>query len=139
MSADADFDAHESAFADLGVETTGSTNLRRFRAFFGASPRVCAALWTRILPLLDAEATVGAERRHLLWALHFLKVYDVEEVSARLFSVTEKTFRRRVREMVGFLARADMVSCASAAIGSFSLILLFSSTAFLICFVCSFN
>jgi hypothetical protein len=50
----------------------------RFKSLFGASSTIVAEIWHRI------EATVAAEdpnakRKHLLWALVFLKVYATSE------------------------------------------------------------
>jgi hypothetical protein len=54
---------------------------RRFLALFGASPIVVAELWERIEPSINGDEVRFhcAKRKHLLWALVFLKVYGVNE------------------------------------------------------------
>ena len=46
---------------------------RRFREFFGTSLRVVEIIWT----MLETESLLpdGCSPKHLLWALHFMKVY----------------------------------------------------------------
>ena len=73
--------------------------LRRFRAFFGASPEVCSQLWDHLSP----SETINrlARPKHLLWALVFLKVYASESVLCTLVSCPdEKTFRKWTRVFV---------------------------------------
>ena len=48
----------------------------RIRSLFGAPFIVIADLWERIEPKIDKA---GAERKHLLWSLVFLKVYGSSE------------------------------------------------------------
>ena len=50
---------------------------QRIRSLFGAPSDVIANLWERVGPFIDRA---GADRKHLLWALVFLKVYASEEV-----------------------------------------------------------
>jgi len=50
---------------------------KRIRSLFGAPCDVIANLWERVEPCVDKA---GADRKHLLWALVFLKVYASEEV-----------------------------------------------------------
>ena len=79
-----------------------STELRRFRAFFGVSPSTCAFLWGKI-------RTHGLAPRarpvHLLWALLFLNLYDPEEVIAGFLGVDERTYREWSFELVKVIAR----------------------------------
>ena len=54
----------------------------RFRSLFGAPPVIIAKLWMMIEPTLEEEVDdrfMGAERKHLLYALVFLKVYAPNE------------------------------------------------------------
>ena len=46
-------------------------------SLFGASSDVIANLWEQVEPYIDKA---GADWKHLLWALVFLKVYASEEV-----------------------------------------------------------
>jgi len=52
---------------------SAGTEDRHFRGFFGASPFVVAKLWL-LMAHLDLIPTEG-NIKHLLWTLHFLKVY----------------------------------------------------------------
>ena len=59
---------------------------------FGAMPVVCCLLWNRIDPYVTMPD--GVHKKHLLWALYFLKVYDTEENSAQsIGGVDKQTFR----------------------------------------------
>lgn len=84
----------ESALAVMGVNHdhryVASTIERKIRAFFGAPVIVIEDVWTRIQPL-DRR---GAQRKHLLWALVFLKVYSTEDVHCRIVGTKDiGTFR----------------------------------------------
>ena len=51
------------------------------------SPDLCCDIWTR----LDAHNfIVGAQYKHLLWALYFRKVYGKEEDNANYSGVDER-------------------------------------------------
>jgi hypothetical protein len=50
----------------------------RFKSLFGASSTIVAEIWHRIEETVAAEDP-NAERKHLLWALVFLKVYATSE------------------------------------------------------------
>ena len=50
-----------------------STETRLFREFFGTSERVVELVWE--LVVRDELRPRGGHPEHLLWALHFLKVY----------------------------------------------------------------
>ncbi len=63
---------------------------RRFRGIFGASPAVCARVWS----IIRAEVLRGGMPVHLLWALLFLKLYNIEHVHSALVGADEKTFRK---------------------------------------------
>ena len=65
---------------------------RRFRAFFGAMPAVCADMWQMMNPF--EEMSKYARPVHLLWGLMLMKVYATEEVLAGIAGVSEKTFRK---------------------------------------------
>ena len=88
-----------SAFIRLGKKLTNradvnhpcfSTELRRFRAFYGVSPTTCALLWGR---MRSAGFAPRAKPVHLLWALLYVNLYDPEEVIAGFLGVDEQTYR----------------------------------------------
>ena len=62
---------------------------RKFRAFFGTSPQVCAIVWNSL-----SNRPPKSQPKHLLWGLMLLKQYHIESVNAALTGVTEKTFRK---------------------------------------------
>ena len=64
---------------------------QRIRSLFGAPSDVIANLWERVEPYIDKA---GADRKHLLWALVFLKVYASEEVHCTIVGWTNpKTYQ----------------------------------------------
>ena len=64
----------------------------RFRSCFGASSEIVADLWNRIETSID-EA--GAEPKHLLWALVFMKVYSTEDIHCSIVGwPSVRTFRK---------------------------------------------
>jgi len=92
-----------SVFVDVGLKiigrsqstaTQGMAQKRRWRKLFGASPVVCSCLWALIDPLNNRRLPSKAEIKHLLWALVFMRDYDVEENHAVLTGADEKTYRK---------------------------------------------
>lgn len=83
-------------------------SLRQFKAHFGVSPRVVAAIWKRI----DRRDLAPAEflPSHLLWTLLFLKLYSCEDVLASLVGTTRLTFRKWVWIGIAILGDLDLVS-----------------------------
>lgn len=76
-----------------------TTDIRRFRSFFGTTPVVCSKIWAMLSPF--SSMPPGVHPKHLLWALSFLKVYASESVLVSMFgSPSEKTFRKWVKEFV---------------------------------------
>jgi hypothetical protein len=67
-------------------------HLRRWKHFYGALPDLCCIVWKK----LDAHNSIdGAQFKHLMWALYFLKVYGKEEDCSNFAGgVDEKTFRK---------------------------------------------
>ena len=74
----------------------GTTEHRRWMSCFGAEPSVVAELWTRINP--EKMMPRGVKAEHIMWALYFLKVYNVEEVNTQNVdgNPVEKTFQKWV-------------------------------------------
>lgn len=75
---------HESASTYVGM--------RRFKAFFGVSPSICAKAWLHVKDVLPPDY----REFHLLWALLFLKCYNPEHVNHSIVGCDEKTYRKRV-------------------------------------------
>lgn len=63
---------------------------RKFRAHFGVSWEVTQVLWRVIVS--KGSPYFSFKYDHLLWALHFLKVYDSVDVSAQHWNVDPKTY-----------------------------------------------
>lgn len=55
------------------------------------------------------EKPDGAEPKHLLWCMLFLKNYHKEHVNASIAKVDEKTFRLWVWRFIKLLAQLDVV------------------------------
>lgn len=73
------------------------TQLRRFKAFFGAKPKWIALQWRFLYKSGWLEfAGVNPNPVHLLWTFLWLKRYDTEEVGASLAGTDEKTYREKV-------------------------------------------
>lgn len=84
---------------DIVEQERTTSNIRRFRAFFGASPAVCTDIWNLLKPRETMPR--GSQPEHLLWALVFLKVYASEKVLSRLVGCPdEKTFRKWIHIFV---------------------------------------
>ena len=78
------------------AEFPSSANMedRCFRALFGTSPSVCAALWDRCVEVDEPGVSEGAVPCHLLWALALLKQYSGDDMLSVL--VGESTQRPEV-------------------------------------------
>ena len=73
------------------------TMQRQFRSWFGLGPKLCLVVWNKLIASSCFECTsANPNPKHLLWTLHFLKVYSSEENNAGRVGVSEKTFRKWV-------------------------------------------
>lgn len=104
---------NSEAFLKLGNKYTKSsltssrnTALRRFKSFFGITPNVCSIVWEQI----KLEAPLGAEPKHLLWCLSFLKQYSVEHYRRSIFGADEKTMRKWTWIFVELLSNLNVVT-----------------------------
>lgn len=79
--------------------------LRKFRSFFGCSPEVCEKLWNNL-----RDKPGDSSPKHLLWALLFLKCYNIGSVNASLVNVDEKTFRKWSWCFIELLSQLDLVN-----------------------------
>jgi hypothetical protein len=62
---------------------------RKFAAHFGVCKQTVLILW---LHLQTLELPWTLQMKHLLWSLHFLKVYTSVDVSASFWNVDPKTY-----------------------------------------------
>ena len=84
-----------------------STEKRHFREFFGAPIHVVEIVWELIKR--DSLLPEGGRPKHLLWALHFLKVYPKQSpgcsaVGASAGAVDPKTHRKWVWAFIDAVA-----------------------------------
>ena len=86
----------------MSVRTT--TFFRRFKSMFGTTPIVTAIAWEKCSPHVP-----GADPKHLLWAMLFLKQYASEEVHSAMADCDEKTFRKWCWHYVGRLQNISVV------------------------------
>ena len=63
---------------------------RRSAAVFGLKPKLIVLLWYNLGGLIPKIAKL----HHLLWALLFLKLYEVEEARACRLQIDEETCRK---------------------------------------------
>lgn len=80
--------------------------LRRFKSFFGVTPKVCCIAWNEI----KNKAPRGAQPVHLLWCLSFLKEYSNEHYRRSVFGADEKTMREWIWKFVKLLSNMNVVS-----------------------------
>lgn len=72
---------------------------QRWRAHFGASPKVIKKVWE----LLDVRVITHLE--YLLWCLMFLKIYPKENVACSLVGgIDEKTWRKKIWPLIEAIA-----------------------------------
>ena len=73
-------------------ERAPSTEDRHFRALFGCCVNVVLRLW---LLLIEYDLVPsGANIKHLLWTLMFLKVYPTDPTMSRMTQADPKTLRK---------------------------------------------
>ena len=107
---------HVIGFTIIDQTSTGSlqTQYRRFKAHFGIDWLICGKLWMLLLPLFcdDSYNLGGAKKKHLLWTLLFLRLYDTEEILAAKVGAVEKTYRKWVWLFVDLISylQVDIVS-----------------------------
>jgi membrane protein YqaA with SNARE-associated domain len=78
-----------------------------YQSLFGCSPEITAEIWYRVAPHGgETSLTKGAEPRHLLWALLFMKLYANDTaLCAMVGGVDIKTFRFWTRYFIGKMSR----------------------------------
>jgi hypothetical protein len=107
---------HEECDADrfqtLGLEIAGQRlrderASKRYKAHFGCSPAVTAAVWSR----MRVEGQKPAIKPfHLLWTLVFLKGYYTESVASGICRCNETTYRTRVWQVLKLVDELNEVS-----------------------------
>ena len=69
---------------------------REFKGHFIFSPAVVAAIWNR---LVQRGLPHGAQLKHLLWFLYFLKYYITKEVGGKFTDCNRDTFEKWTKQM----------------------------------------
>ena len=85
-----------------------------------AAVLVCVFLWYS----LEGLSPNRAESKHLLKALSFLKLYEVEKSSATRFLVDKKTCRKWTKIVVTAISELNLICCFVASLIYLTLILL---------------
>lgn len=91
-------------FANHNSFNSNLTGYRRYRTFYGITPKVFAFLWK-----LMSEKPPSSEPKHLLWCMFYLKNYNKEHGNAAIANVDEKTFRLWTWRIVDLLANLRVV------------------------------
>jgi hypothetical protein len=87
------------------TNTSCKIGMRRFKAFFGCSPKVCSIVWD----MIKNDAPSGSDPKHLLWTLVFLKGYETEHKLKGILGEDEKTIRKWIWTFVTRLALLKVV------------------------------
>jgi len=101
-------------FANLASPMIGSFRIetsywrRRYRAHFGTSLSVTAALWNQLMQ--HGERTRRFSPAKLLWALYFLKTYTSEDVASSFFHCSPKTYRKWTWIVIQSISQLELVS-----------------------------
>jgi hypothetical protein len=85
---------------------------RTFLAIFGVSAYVCSIIWEYLIE--EPRRLRGAKPIHLMWALMFLKLYNIEETNAIICQCDVQTFRKWVAIVMRALASLDVVSAGTS-------------------------
>jgi hypothetical protein len=83
---------------------------RRFRSMYGCNWRVAAGVWDVIL---EHGINKKKEKKHLLWALLWLKHYTNEQSIASILRVTCKTLRKWVWIVIEDMSNASVIKVSS--------------------------
>jgi hypothetical protein len=89
-------------------ESNEERHKRQFKALFGTTTVVCQKIWSLLEDAMNLPDR--ARKIHLLFALHFLKLYQTEEVNSINSKVREKTFRKWCKAFVPAIASLEVVS-----------------------------
>ena len=87
--------AAQRARANPDEMLQNKTKMRKWRAHFGVLPVVCVA----ILNMFN-DLDICCKIDHLFWALIYLKSYDTEDKLASQLSVSNKTLRLHIWEVL---------------------------------------
>jgi hypothetical protein len=104
------------AFRQLGASIIGKTmsedhqsideEERQFRSMYGCHWDVATKVWDTVV---EHGINKKKEKKHLLWALLWLKQYTNEQSLAGIVRVTCKTFRKWVWIIIEDMAHASVI------------------------------
>jgi len=102
--------AHDALSKRVRMVTTRGHPLceRRFRSLFGMTVKLCSWYWRQLVIRGLLPDSFKPER--FLWTLHFLRVYNTEEVNCTMFSCSEKTFRKWIWVGIDAIGSLQLVS-----------------------------
>ena len=85
--------------------TRGATQIRRFRASFGAGPGACSAIYRDLQTTQIANARIAKpDSYYFLVAMNWLATYKKEEEMAGFFQCHEETLRKHIKKYVNAIA-----------------------------------
>ena len=114
-----DFKALARDIQNHGARQTGTDRMeaRHFREFFGTSIVIVQKIWE----LLERDSLLpdGCDPKHLLWALHFMKVYPKQStgclaVGASAGAIDPKTHRKWVWKFIDAIAELLYVKVSTS-------------------------
>ena len=95
---------------------------RQFRAWFGTCPCVCFLVWKGLIKIkwFQKNRIKHPDSRHLLWALRFMKGYEVQEIHAGEVGTDEKTWQKWMWKYIEAITRLSKhVVCFSCIFWSY--------------------
>ena len=102
----------------------------QFLRFFGAEPTFISILWFLLDRYRCLQDRSDIYSCHLLWTLHFLKVYSTEVVMSKMLECDEKTLRNKVWFVLAAIARLDSLLVRVCVSQAYSVYDLFCSLSF---------
>ena len=89
-----------------GSEPSNQEIMLLFKAFFGVTPHVCSIIWK----LINTKAHFPLTKKHLLWALHFLRQYGTYNHMKVIFGASRVTISKHLWKTIDLLAEMRVVS-----------------------------
>ena len=89
-----------------GSEPTNQEIIILFKAFFGVTPHVCSIIWK----MINRKAQFFLKKKHLLWALYFLRQYGTYNNMKVIFGASRVTISKYLWKTIDLLAEMQVVS-----------------------------
>lgn len=84
--------AEADCFKEIILQIMTTCNIRKLKAHFGVSIDTLLTIWAYI-----KHNDIGCRPTHLLWTLHFLKIYPTELVGASLWRIDKETWSKWIK------------------------------------------